>query len=42
MGKPTLAKAQGWATRRHYALGERGRVLVNAAQKAEMRVRGIA
>jgi putative transposase len=31
-----------WSSYRHYALGERGRVLVNEAQKAEMRVRGIA
>jgi putative transposase len=31
-----------WSSYRHYALGERGPVLVNEAQKAEMRVRGIA
>jgi putative transposase len=31
-----------WSSYRHYALGERGPVLVNQAQKAEMRVRGIA
>ncbi len=31
-----------WSSYRHYALGERGLVLVNEAQKAEMRVRGIA
>jgi len=31
-----------WSSYRHYALGERGPVQVNEAQKAEMRVRGIA
>jgi putative transposase len=31
-----------WSSYRHYALGERGPVLVNEAQKAEMPVRGIA
>ena len=31
-----------WSSYRHYALEERGPVLVNEAQKAEMRVRGIA
>jgi hypothetical protein len=31
-----------WSSYRHYALGERGPVLVNEAQKAEMRLRGIA
>jgi len=31
-----------WSSYRHYDLGERGPVLVNEAQKAEMRVRGIA
>jgi putative transposase len=31
-----------WSSYRHYALGERGPVLANEAQKAEMRVRGIA
>ena len=31
-----------WSSYRHYALGEQGPVLVNEAQKAEMRVRGIA
>jgi REP-associated tyrosine transposase len=31
-----------WSSYRHYALGERGPVLVNEARKAEMRVRGIA
>ncbi len=31
-----------WSSYRHYALAERGPVLVNEAQKAEMRVRGIA
>jgi hypothetical protein len=30
-----------WSSYRHYALGERGPVLVNEAQKAEMRVHGI-
>ncbi|HYM77126.1 MAG TPA: hypothetical protein VE377_14225 [Candidatus Dormibacteraeota bacterium] len=28
-----------WSSYRHYALGERGPVLVNEAQKVEMRVR---
>jgi hypothetical protein len=31
-----------WSSYRHYAFGERGPVLVNEAQKAEMRVLGIA
>ena len=31
-----------WSSYRHYALEQRGPVLVNEAQKAEMRVRGIA
>ena len=31
-----------WSSFRHYALGKQGPVLVNEAQKAEMRVRGIA
>jgi putative transposase len=31
-----------WSSYPHYALGEQGPVLVNEAQKAEMRVRGIA
>jgi putative transposase len=31
-----------WSSYRHYALGERGPVLVNEAQRAEMRVHGIA
>ena len=31
-----------WSSYRHYAFEERGPVLVNEAQKAEMRVRGIA
>lgn len=31
-----------WSSYRHYALGERGPVLVNEPQKAEIRVRGIA
>jgi hypothetical protein len=31
-----------WSSYRHYALGERGPVLVNEAQNAEMRLRGIA
>ena len=31
-----------WSSYRHYALGEWGPVLVNEAQPAEMRVRGIA
>jgi putative transposase len=31
-----------WSSYRHYALGERGPVLVNEAQKAGMRVRRIA
>jgi len=31
-----------WSSYRHYAWGERGPVLVNAAQMAEMRVRGVA
>jgi hypothetical protein len=31
-----------WSSYRHYASVERGPVLVNEAQKAEMRVRGIA
>ena len=31
-----------WSSCRHYAWGERGPVLVNEAQQAEMRVRGIA
>jgi putative transposase len=31
-----------WSSYRHYAVGERGVVLVNEAQKAEMRVRRIA
>jgi putative transposase len=30
-----------WSSYRHYALGERGPVLVNEAQKTESRVRGI-
>jgi putative transposase len=31
-----------WSSYRHYATGERGVVLINEAQKAEMRVRRIA
>jgi hypothetical protein len=31
-----------WSSFRHYALGKQGPVLVSDAQKAEMRVRGIA
>ena len=31
-----------WSSCRHYALGERGPVLVNEAQKGELRVRGVA
>jgi putative transposase len=31
-----------WSSYRHYAVGERGPVLVNEVQKAEMRVRSIA
>ena len=31
-----------WSSYRHYAWGERGPVVVNEAQKAEMRLRGIA
>jgi putative transposase len=31
-----------WSSCRHYAMGERGPVLVNQAQKAEMQVRWIA
>src|SRR6266498_1994926 len=31
-----------WSSYRHYALGERGLVLVNEEQKAGMRLRGIA
>ena len=31
-----------WSSYRHYSLGQQGPVLVNEAQKAEMRVRGIA
>jgi len=35
-------KQWNWSSYRHYVLGERGPVLVNEAQKAEMRERGIA
>jgi hypothetical protein len=31
-----------WSSFRHYAVGEHGPVLVNEAQKAELRVRNIA
>jgi hypothetical protein len=31
-----------WSSYGHYVLGKRGPVLVNEAQRAEMRVRGIA
>jgi hypothetical protein len=43
--KPGLVLAPeewNWSNYRHYALGERGPVLVNEAREAEMRVRGIA
>jgi hypothetical protein len=35
------AQRWAWISYRHYAAGEWGPVLVNEAQKAEMRVRGI-